>query len=139
MKQTHPWPRSLRRTIAAVLLAIGQMAMLSAQSLQLGVLYTCPGAARGFKVNSCSGTGDAAACDLQAFTGAQPGPRISSPRTQVMALAQVCRPLKPGEAPPAAPAGAAQPGSANGIKVGDAVEVVTGFGWTPAKVLAING
>lgn len=28
---------------------------------------------------------------------------------------------------------------ANGIKVGDAVEVVTGFGWTPAKVVAING
>ena len=27
----------------------------------------------------------------------------------------------------------------NGIKVGDAVEVVTGFGWTPAKVVAING
>src|SRR5260370_14545422 len=104
MKQTHPWPPSLRRTIAAVLLAIGQMAMLSAQSLQLGVLYTCPGAARGFKVLSCSGPGDAAACDLQAFTGTQPGPRISSPRAQVMALVQVCRPLKPGEAPPAAPA-----------------------------------
>lgn len=29
--------------------------------------------------------------------------------------------------------------AANGIKVGDAVEVVTGFGWTPAKVVAING
>jgi hypothetical protein len=28
---------------------------------------------------------------------------------------------------------------ANGIKVGDAVEVLTGFGWTPAKVLAISG
>ena len=27
----------------------------------------------------------------------------------------------------------------NGIKVGDSVEVLTGFGWTPAKVLAING
>ena len=27
----------------------------------------------------------------------------------------------------------------NGIKVGDNVEVVTGFGWTPAKVLAIHG
>src|SRR5215475_9572158 len=32
----------------------------------------------------------------------------------------------------------AQPAD-NGIKVGDSVEVVTGFGWTPAKVLAING
>jgi hypothetical protein len=29
--------------------------------------------------------------------------------------------------------------SANGIKVGDDVEVVTGFGWTPAKVIAISG
>jgi hypothetical protein len=27
----------------------------------------------------------------------------------------------------------------NGIRVGDAVEVVTGFGWTPAKVVAIGG
>jgi hypothetical protein len=26
-----------------------------------------------------------------------------------------------------------------GIKIGDAVEVVTGFGWTPARVIAING
>jgi hypothetical protein len=26
-----------------------------------------------------------------------------------------------------------------GIKVGDSVEVVTGFGWTPAKVVAISG
>ena len=28
---------------------------------------------------------------------------------------------------------------ANGINVGDAVEVLTGFGWTPAKVVAISG
>jgi hypothetical protein len=31
------------------------------------------------------------------------------------------------------------PAASNSIKVGDSVEVVTGFGWTPAKVLAING
>ena len=36
------------------------------------------------------------------------------------------------------PAAAAQT-DANGIRVGDNVEVVTGFGWTPAKVLAIQG
>jgi hypothetical protein len=29
--------------------------------------------------------------------------------------------------------------SSHQIKVGDSVEVVTGFGWTPAKVVAING
>ncbi len=29
--------------------------------------------------------------------------------------------------------------ASNGIRVGDAIEVVTGFGWTPAKVVAING
>jgi hypothetical protein len=29
--------------------------------------------------------------------------------------------------------------ASNGIKIGDAVEVVTGFGWTPARVIAING
>jgi hypothetical protein len=36
--------------------------------------------------------------------------------------------------------GSAQAQTAStGIKVGDAVEVVTGFGWTPARVTAING
>jgi len=34
---------------------------------------------------------------------------------------------------------AASQADANGIRVGDAVEVLTGFGWTPAKVLAISG
>jgi hypothetical protein len=29
--------------------------------------------------------------------------------------------------------------ASTGIKIGDAVEVVTGFGWTPAQVIAING
>ena len=29
--------------------------------------------------------------------------------------------------------------ASTGIKIGDAVEVVTGFGWTPARVIAING
>jgi len=29
--------------------------------------------------------------------------------------------------------------AANGIRVGDSIEVVTGFGWKPAKVLAIQG
>src|SRR5689334_8770555 len=45
----------------------------------------------------------------------------------------------PAKAPAKASAKAAAPASSNGIKVGDDVEVVTGFGWTPAKVLAING
>jgi hypothetical protein len=29
--------------------------------------------------------------------------------------------------------------ASTGIKIGDPVEVVTGFGWTPARVVAING
>jgi hypothetical protein len=29
--------------------------------------------------------------------------------------------------------------ASTGIKIGDAVEVVTGFGWTPARVVAVNG
>ena len=33
----------------------------------------------------------------------------------------------------------AQTSGEAGIKVGDSVEVVTGFGWTPARVLAISG
>jgi len=40
---------------------------------------------------------------------------------------------------PALGQGGAAQTSSNGIKVGDSVEVITGFGWTPAKVIAIQG
>jgi hypothetical protein len=56
-----------------------------------------------------------------------------------MTVLQSCHLQTPAEAQEAANGGPPQQTEANGIKVGDNVEVVTGFGWTPAKVLAING
>jgi hypothetical protein len=58
-----------------------------------------------------------------------------------MALIQVCRALKPGEAPAAvSPArGGSQQADANGFKIGDTVQINTAFGWMDGKILAMNG
>src|SRR5712691_1323529 len=134
------------RTLARLAIIISPAALLNAQTpaLQLGTVYQCP-AAQSFKVISCSGSGNADMCDVQSYNSGQPSVRGKSNHQQMMALVPLCHLQTPAEAQAGARGGAsgspgaAQPGSANGIKVGDAVEVVTGFGWTPAKVLAING
>ena len=139
MKRTEYPSMILRRILATLFLGAALPAMLTAQvtSLQLGVLYSCPGAQ--LKVYSCAGPEATAACDVQAFKGAQAGPRGPAPRSQVMALLQSCHLQTPAEAQAVARGAATPQTESNGIKVGDAVEVVTGFGWTPAKVLAISG
>jgi hypothetical protein len=110
-------------------------------SVQYGVFYMCPQGNR-LKVFSCSGNEPGSTCDMQLFPGGQPGRRGPVSRGKVMPLIQQCHVQTAAEAQ-AAPSGAAYPGSgvasSNGIKVGDQVEVITGFGWTPAKVLAIQG
>jgi len=112
----------------------------SAQTLQMGVMYACGATGRNFKVFSCTGTDAAASCDMQAFLGAQAGPRGPAPRSQVLALTQVCQPLQAGQTPPAASAPTTAPGAIEGVKVGDAVEIVTAQGWTRGgKVIGING
>src|SRR5260370_1160984 len=130
------------RTFARLAAMIGPAVLLSAQTpaLQLSTVYQCPGG-KSFKVFSCSGPGDAASCDVQGFEGAQPVQRGPAPRAQVMALLQVCRALKPGEAPSAAstPPGGSQQADVNGFKVGDTVQINTAFGWMDAKILAVNG
>ena len=130
-----------RRLKPAVFLCTLLSLTASAQTtLQTGVVYACGTTGRNFKVYSCSGTDAAATCDMQAYLGTQAGPRAPVPRAQVEALTQVCQPLKPGQAPPAAAAPASMPGAMEGIKVGDAVEVVTAQGWTSgAKVTGIQG
>src|SRR5205823_592146 len=113
---------------------------VNAQTIQMGVMYACGATGRNFKVFSCTGTNAAATCDMQAFLGAQAGPRGPAPRSQVLALAQVCQPLQPGQAPPAAAAPAAMLGAMEGVKIGDAVDIVTAQGWTRGgKVVGING
>jgi hypothetical protein len=107
-------------------------------ALQLGAVYECP-AAQSFKVLSCSGSANADLCDVQSYNRGQPNPRGKSSHQQVMALLPLCH-LRTSQEAQAEARGAASPQTGtNGIKVGDSVEVVTGFGWTPAKVLAING
>lgn len=114
---------------------VGWVTLNAQAPLQFGTFYACPNGMR-FKIYSCAGTAPDSACDSQVFMGARGGRRGPSPRSQVMDLLKVCRP-QTGTAQQSAPA-AAQ-GNADGIRVGDEVEVLTGFGWTPAKVLAING
>ncbi|MGH8223588.1 MAG: hypothetical protein ACREQZ_11500, partial [Woeseiaceae bacterium] len=111
----------------------------------LNVVYECPGG-HGFKVMSCSGSGDEGSCDVQAYLGGQPKERGQSPRTQVLALVTVCRPQTSGQSGGASGGGTGQAtaiatpqiGPA-GIKVGDTVMINTAFGWVNAHVLSING
>ena len=135
---------SNRARLVFVLLGAVFPAMLAAQApIQYGVLYVCPNGYR-FKIYSCSGNDANSPCDAQAFTAAQPGRRAPAPRARVTALVQVCGvQTAAGEKTAASGGTGTQPtptqASSNGINVGDSVEVVTGFGWTPAKVLAIQG
>jgi hypothetical protein len=128
------------RIAFGALLYVALPAMLAAQasSLTFGVLYTCPAGQR-LKVFSCAGAAATAACDVQAFTGAQPGQRGPAPRGQVMAMVQICHLQTPAEAQADARGGATAPAGSNGIAVGENIEVTTAAGWTPARVLAING
>jgi hypothetical protein len=118
--------------------------MLSAAqtTIQFGVFYNCTRGER-FKIFSCAGNEPASACDVQAFNGTQTPRRGPAPRAQVMAMVQACHLETAAEEKAAA---SSQPGqratpqtSSNGIHVGDSVEVITGFGWSPAKVIAIQG
>jgi hypothetical protein len=109
------------------------------------VLYECPDPLR-LLVHSCTGNDPSATCDLEGFNIKQQTRRAPAPRATLTALLAICHVQTPGEAKAdasGAPAGG-QPrangvAEANGIKVGDQIEVVTGFGWTSAKVLAISG
>jgi hypothetical protein len=111
-------------------------ATLQAQTtpLKMDTMYQCPGQ-QSFKVFSCTGTTDAAVCDLQTFNAGQPNPRGKSTRPQAMAMLSVCHVQTAAEAHNAA----GPPVSGVGIKVGDTVEVLTAGGWMTARVLAING
>jgi len=101
-------------------------------------MYQCP-AAQSFKVLSCAGAGKDDLCDIQAYNAGQAGSRGKSTHQQVMTMLQICHPQTAQEAQAPGRGAAAPQTASNGIKPGDSVEVVTGFGWTPAKVLAING
>ena len=138
------------RVHSAFLLAIGVPALLGAQgaALRYNVMYACPDPFR-VMVLSCTGEDPSATCEMQGYNLKQPTRRRPVPRTQVNSMLQACHVQTRAEADADAHGaaggfvpgggGAGGQGESNGIKVGDQVEVVTGFGWTPAKVLAISG
>lgn len=135
--------RPRTRLLSAALLGGVLPMLIAAQTpIQFGVFYNCTHEER-FKIFSCAGNDPTSSCDVQAFNGAQPPRRGPAPRSQVTAMVKACHIETPAEAKAAAssqPAqGAAPQTSSNGIKVGDSVEVITGFGWSPAKVIAIQG
>ncbi len=137
-------PTALSRFLRALAVALLALAVLPdaarAESavLQLRTVYRCPGA-KSFKVLSCSGSAETDLCDVQSYSQGQPEMLGKSTHQQVMAVLSICHAQTPGESRAQGPPGAGQGEGANGIKVGDAVEVVTGFGWTPAKVVAVRG
>jgi hypothetical protein len=114
-------------------------ALIAQTSLQLGTVYQC-GPGRTLKVVSCAGPANTDVCDVQLNSAGQPSQAAKLPRQQVTALLPICHVQTPQEAKggASAPAQTSQ-ASSNGIKVGDRVEVVTAGGWTPARVVAING
>ena len=137
-------PRFLSRCLTAlalVPLALGVRAgaaRAETSVFQLGRLYRCP-AEKSFKVLSCSGSADADLCDVQSYSHGQPEMRGKSTHQQVMAVLPMCHIQTQGESRADEHPGGTQGDGTNGIKVGDAVEVVTGSGWTRAKVVAVNG
>jgi hypothetical protein len=144
MHRSSTWGFRVR---SAFLLGMGVPALLGAQgaALRYNVLYACPDPLR-LMVLSCTGEDPSATCEMQGYNLKQPTRRRPVPRTQVNAMLQMCHVQTRAEAEADAHGGQAMNGGgamgqaeSNGIRVGDQVEVVTGFGWTPAKVLAISG
>jgi len=137
-------PRVLSRCLPALALAplaLGiraDAAGAETSVFQLGRVYQCP-AGKSFKVFSCSGSADADLCDVQSYSNGQPEMRGKSTHQQVMAVLSICHIQTPAESRADQHPGGTRGEGTNGIKVGDAVEVVTGSGWTPAKVVAVNG
>ena len=137
-------PRVFSRCLPALALALLALGVLpdaagaETSVLQLGTIYRCP-AGKSLKVLSCAGSADADLCDVQSYSHGQPEMRGKSTHQQVMAVLPICHIQTPGESRADEHPGGTQGDGTNGIKVGDAVEVVTGSGWTRAKVVAVNG
>src|SRR5579864_3651791 len=115
----------------AFLGAIGVMLSAQTTPLQIGVLYICPAVNASLKVNSCAGPGNGDACDIETHINGQAAQPAKLARQQVMAMLSVCHVQTPAEAQAGARGGAAAPASAQtgagGFKVGDTVQISTGF------------
>jgi hypothetical protein len=117
------------------ILLIGSLTLWAQPQIQMNVIYDCAPSPERIKVLNCSGSSDDAMCDIQLYNRSQLGPKSKDTRKALMNTLRDCRAQTAQEAQ-AQERPAAGP---NGIKIGDAVEVVTAGGWTPARVLAIQG
>ena len=113
-------------------------AQIQVTALQLNAMYDCSPSPLRMKVLSCAGAGDDAICEVQAFNRNQPGPHAKDTRRNVAGLLKACHVQSAAEAQADTRPAPAQ-ASANGIKVGEEVDVLTGQGWTRARVVAVNG
>jgi hypothetical protein len=140
LPRTSTW-RTRTRTSVLLALILPSLAAAQAADVRFGVMYECPDPLR-LKIHSCTGSDASASCDVQGYNLTRLARHAPATRQQVVELLRPCHLQTRAEA--VADAGgssgaAATQNESNGIKVGDAIEVLTGFGWTPAKVLAVSG
>ena len=143
-----PRPSTLTSRARSSLLLLVLPAAIAAQSpeVRFEVMYTCPELLR-FKIHSCAGADPTSPCDVQGYSLTRTGRHGSATRRELMDLLRSCHVQTAAEAQADARAASViQSGGAgvaesasHGIKVGDQVEALTGFGWSPAKVVAISG
>ncbi|MDP9115198.1 MAG: hypothetical protein M3O20_16135 [Acidobacteriota bacterium] len=119
-------------TVATTFAVLTTAAFAQTPALQIGAVYQCS-PTQVLKLLSCN----AATCDVQIYAGGQPAQRAQPDRQKLTALLAPCHVQTPQEAQ--ALARAANQADPNGFKVGDSVQVLTGFGWTPGRILAIAG
>jgi hypothetical protein len=100
------------------------MLMAGSQPLQLNVIYDCGPGSQRIKVLRCTSPGDDATCDVQSYSGAEPGPRSKSTRKALLISLQFCHP---------------QASMKVAFKPGDTVEVFLFGEWTKSELLAIDG
>jgi hypothetical protein len=110
------------------LLASAAMLLAGSQPLQLNVIYECSPGTKRLKVLSCTSTTDDAVCEVQSYTGGEPGPHSQSTRKALLISLQLCHP----------------PASVNmtlkvAPKPGDTFEVFLFGEWTKSELIGIDG
>jgi hypothetical protein len=119
----QPSPLSYCLLASAAILGAGS------QPLRLNVIYECGPGSPKFKILSCTGPNDDAQCEVQSYTGAEPGPHTRSTREAVLISLKHCHP----ENRPAQSAS-----SKAAFKTGDTLEVFLFGEWTKSELLAID-
>jgi hypothetical protein len=120
--------RSRTNTLLFGLLASAAALAAGSQPLRLNVIYECSPDTKRMKVLSCTSTADDAICEVQSYTGAEPGGRSQSTRKALLISLQLCHP----------------PASVNVtpklvLKPGDRLEAFLFGEWTKSELLGIDG